>query len=310
MSRQAISTGGAPAAIGPYSQGDPERRHAVLLGPARARSGRPASSSKGVEAQAERSLRNLQSVLDAAGLELRRRREDDDLPGRHRRLRGGERGLRPVHAGSAAGALDRPGRGACRRAAWSRSRRSPGASRSTPSRASRPDGRGRTRPPSSRRTSPARRSSARRSTGITEAELDARPADGGWTPREVVHHTADSEMTSAIRLRRLVAEDDPLIVGYDGDEFARRLHYDDRPIGPALDAIDGARATTAQILDRPDRGGVGEDRHPLRERPVRRRALAGDLRRPLPRARRPDPPGPREAVHRDCVRRVRHAADV
>ncbi len=85
--------------------------------------------------------------------------------------------------------------------------------------------------------------------GITEAELDARPADGGWTPREVVHHTADSEMTSAIRLRRLVAEDAPLIVGYDGDEFARRLHYGDRPIEPALAAIDGARQTTAQILD-------------------------------------------------------------
>ena len=84
--------------------------------------------------------------------------------------------------------------------------------------------------------------------GVTAAELDFRPADGGWTPREVVHHTADSEMTSAIRLRRLIAEDDPLIVGYDGDEFARRLHYGDRPIEPALDAITGARATTAQIL--------------------------------------------------------------
>ena len=84
--------------------------------------------------------------------------------------------------------------------------------------------------------------------GVQDAELDARPADGGWTAREVVHHTADSEMTSAIRLRRLIAEDDPLIVGYDGDEFARRLHYDGRPIGPALDAIAAARSTTAQIL--------------------------------------------------------------
>ncbi len=86
--------------------------------------------------------------------------------------------------------------------------------------------------------------------GLTEAQLDARPADGGWTPREVVHHTADSEMTAGIRLRRLIAEDDPLIVGYDGDEFARRLHYDERPVGPALDAIAAVRATTAEILTR------------------------------------------------------------
>jgi hypothetical protein len=85
---------------------------------------------------------------------------------------------------------------------------------------------------------------------IGDANLDRRPADGGWTPREVVHHTADSEMTSAIRLRRLVAEDEPLIVGYDGDEFARRLHYEDRPIEPALEAIAGARSTTVQILER------------------------------------------------------------
>jgi hypothetical protein len=84
---------------------------------------------------------------------------------------------------------------------------------------------------------------------IGRDNLDVRPADGGWTAREVVHHTADSEMTSAIRLRRLIAEDDPLIVGYDGDEFARRLHYADRPIEPALAAIEAARATTVQILD-------------------------------------------------------------
>jgi DinB superfamily len=85
--------------------------------------------------------------------------------------------------------------------------------------------------------------------GIDEAGLDARPADGGWTPREVVQHTADSEMTAAIRLRRLVAEENPLIAGYDGDTFAVRLHYADRPIEPAVDAIAAARSTTAQILD-------------------------------------------------------------
>jgi DinB superfamily len=84
--------------------------------------------------------------------------------------------------------------------------------------------------------------------GLSDADLDHRPADGGWTPREVVHHVADSEMTSAIRLRRLIAEEDPLIVGYDGDEFARRLHYANRPIEPALAAVEAARATTTQIL--------------------------------------------------------------
>jgi hypothetical protein len=57
-------------------------------------------------------------------------------------------------------------------------------------------------------------------------------------------------MTAAIRLRRLIAEENPLIVGYDGDVFAVRLGYADRPIEPALASIAAARATTAQILDR------------------------------------------------------------
>src|SRR5512134_1182434 len=85
--------------------------------------------------------------------------------------------------------------------------------------------------------------------GATDAELDARPAPGKWSAREIVHHLADSEMTSAIRFRRLLAEDRPLIQGYDQDEFARRLYYD-RPIHAALDAFRFARETTAQILER------------------------------------------------------------
>jgi hypothetical protein len=85
--------------------------------------------------------------------------------------------------------------------------------------------------------------------GITDAELDARPGPGTWTAREIVHHLADSEMTSAIRLRRLIAEDNPVITGYDQEEFARKLYYD-RPIASSLEAFRLARLTSAEILDR------------------------------------------------------------
>ena len=102
--------------------------------------------------------------------------------------------------------------------------------------------------------------------GITDAELDARPAgEGEWTAREVVHHVADSEMTSAIRLRRLIAEDQPVIVGYDGDEFARKLHYADRPIGPSLDAARGRPRDDRRHPRPPHRGRVGSARAPTRE---------------------------------------------
>ena len=64
-----------------------------------------------------------------------------------------------------------------------------------------------------------------------------------------MHHLADSEMTSAIRLRRLLVENQPYIHGYDQDKFAEKLHYSQRPIEPALKAVEGAISTTAQLLD-------------------------------------------------------------
>lgn len=82
----------------------------------------------------------------------------------------------------------------------------------------------------------------------TDEDLDRSPGPGQWTARQVAHHLADSEATSYIRLRRLIAEDDPIIVGYDEEEFARRLHYD-RPIEPSLDLLRTVRAASAQLLD-------------------------------------------------------------
>jgi 2-iminobutanoate/2-iminopropanoate deaminase len=70
MTRQAVTTTNAPAAIGPYSQ-------AIALDGFVFCSGQlgldPATGELvegGVEAQAERSLRNLAAVLDAAGLTI------------------------------------------------------------------------------------------------------------------------------------------------------------------------------------------------------------------------------------------------
>jgi len=85
--------------------------------------------------------------------------------------------------------------------------------------------------------------------GISESEFDTPEAPGEWSPRQVVHHLADSEMTSAIRIRLLVAEDFATIRGYDQEAFARTLYYD-RPIEQSLAAFAAARAVTAELLDR------------------------------------------------------------
>jgi hypothetical protein len=85
--------------------------------------------------------------------------------------------------------------------------------------------------------------------GITDKELDARPAPGKWSAREITHHLADSEMIAAIRLRMLLAEDAATIRAYDQKLYAGRLHYD-RPIQTSLAAFRAARESTADLLER------------------------------------------------------------
>ena len=102
-------------------------------------------------------------------------------------------------------------------------------------------------------------------------------------------------MTSAIRLRRLIAEEGPLIQGYDQDEYARRLFYD-RPIEASLAAFKAARESTAEILERltPEQWAAAGD--PLGVGRLQCQRMAADLRGPRAQPRRPDPPraGPQE----------------
>jgi hypothetical protein len=84
--------------------------------------------------------------------------------------------------------------------------------------------------------------------GATNADVDRRPGPGEWSAREVVHHLADSETNSYIRLRRLLAEDAPAIVGYDQDGWAAALHYDRRPIEASLAVFNAVRAASTELL--------------------------------------------------------------
>ena len=86
--------------------------------------------------------------------------------------------------------------------------------------------------------------------GFPAAKLTARPFAGKWTAAEIVHHLADSEMTSAIRIRKLLAEPHPVIQAYDQERYAEVMRYQDRPIEPSLQAFRYARESTAQLLER------------------------------------------------------------
>jgi hypothetical protein len=90
---------------------------------------------------------------------------------------------------------------------------------------------------------------ARALDGFPAGKLTARPFTGKWTAAEIVHHLADSEMTSAIRIRKLLAEPFPVIQAYDQERFAEVMHYQERPIEPSLQAFRYARESTAQLFE-------------------------------------------------------------
>ena len=80
--------------------------------------------------------------------------------------------------------------------------------------------------------------------------LQWRPKPGEWSAHEVVVHCADSETNAAARIRYLAAESDPVIVGYDEAEWARRFDYHQLPLEPALALVEAVRANTAALLRR------------------------------------------------------------
>lgn len=75
-----------------------------------------------------------------------------------------------------------------------------------------------------------------------------RPAEGRWSAQEVVVHCADSETYAAIRIRLLLAERDPLIVGYDENAWARRFDYHAADPELALHLVETVRAHTSAAL--------------------------------------------------------------
>jgi hypothetical protein len=84
---------------------------------------------------------------------------------------------------------------------------------------------------------------------LSGVDLDSRPAENEWSPREIVHHVADAEITRSVRLRRLLAEDDPHIASFEQDVYAQRLHYD-RPIEHSLAVIEAAVQENVGLLAR------------------------------------------------------------
>lgn len=84
--------------------------------------------------------------------------------------------------------------------------------------------------------------------GLTREHLLARPLAGKWSTLEVVCHLADFDPILADRMKRVLAEDRPQLLGADENRFAAALAYHDRDLEEELAVIAQTRAQMARIL--------------------------------------------------------------
>ncbi len=98
------------------------------------------------------------------------------------------------------------------------------------------------------------------------AETLARPeAPGKWSVRHVIQHLADSELVWGWRLRIVLAQDRPVLTGYDQDLWAERLRYDEADAAQALHDFATIRDANLRLLRRlsaedMERAGVHSER--------------------------------------------------
>jgi len=86
---------------------------------------------------------------------------------------------------------------------------------------------------------------------VPAEKLDVNDGEN-WSSRQVIHHCADSETQSYARLRRLIAEPNPVIQGYDENLWATdaTLGYTELPIENSIAVFTAVRAASLDIIKR------------------------------------------------------------
>src|SRR5438132_2617695 len=74
--------------------------------------------------------------------------------------------------------------------------------------------------------------------GMSREQLLARPVAGKWSTLEVVCHLADFDPILADRMKRVIAEDRPALLGADENRFAAALAYHQRDLEEELHILD------------------------------------------------------------------------
>jgi DinB superfamily len=85
-------------------------------------------------------------------------------------------------------------------------------------------------------------------TGVFGEEEDFIAAPGKWSIRQMIAHLADSELVGAHRMRQVIAEDNPTLIAFDQDAWARNLDYARRKPKQSLETFRRVRAENHELL--------------------------------------------------------------
>jgi hypothetical protein len=80
--------------------------------------------------------------------------------------------------------------------------------------------------------------------GLSDEVLTTRPEPGEWSAYELLGHLWDAELTLAFRGRLILAQDKPIVVGYDQEAWARLPRP---PAGELLTAFTVLRETNVEL---------------------------------------------------------------
>lgn len=61
--------------------------------------------------------------------------------------------------------------------------------------------------------------------GMSEEMLRFKPSPNEWSIKEIVIHAADAELVGVHRMKKILAEEHPLLLAFDQDVWTDRLQY-------------------------------------------------------------------------------------
>jgi DinB superfamily len=85
-------------------------------------------------------------------------------------------------------------------------------------------------------------------TGAAGSEVDYVPEPGKWSIRQIVAHLADAEIVATMRVRQLIAEENPRLEAWDQNAWATNLDYARRKPSQSLETFRRIRGENYELL--------------------------------------------------------------